>query len=211
MHIGASDMTLHYFLLPYLETFHEQYPKIKVSVSNAPTPETLENVRSGTIDFGVVSGPLQEKDAAGMEALPVRTIRDIFVAGEKFAKLKNRQISLHALSHLPLIVLEKNTSTRRYVDSVLQQYGVSVSPEFELSTSDMIVQFAKRNLGVGCVVEDFAEEAMERGELFPLLFTEKIPERRFYVAARKEEPLPAAARKLLAMIREDTKTKHRTP
>ena len=198
-------------LLPYLETFHEQYPKIKVSVSNAPTPETLENVRSGTIDFGVVSGPLQEEDAAGMEALPVRTIRDIFVAGEKFAKLKNRQISLHALSHLPLIVLEKNTSTRRYVDSVLQQYGVSVSPEFELSTSDMIVQFAKRNLGVGCVVEDFAEEAMERGELFPLLFTEKIPERRFYVAARKEEPLPAAARKLLAMIREDTKTKHRTP
>jgi len=211
VHIGASDMTLHYFLLPYLETFHEQYPKIKVSVSNAPTPETLENVRSGTIDFGVVSGPLQEEDAAGMEALPVRTIRDIFVAGEKFAKLKNRQISLHALSHLPLIVLEKNTSTRRYVDSVLQQYGVSVSPEFELSTSDMIVQFAKRNLGVGCVVEDFAEEAMERGELFPLLFTEKIPERRFYVAARKEEPLPAAARKLLAMIREDTKTKHRPP
>ena len=94
---------------------------------------------------------------------------------------------------------------------MLQQYGVSVSPEFELSTSDMIVQFAKRNLGVGCVVEDFAEEAMERGELFPLLFTEKIPERRFYVAARKEEPLPAAARKLLAMIREDTKTKHRPP
>lgn len=203
VHIGASDMTLHYFLLPYLETFHEQYPKIKVSVTNAPTPETLENVKSGTIDFGAVSGPLREEDASGMEAFPVRNIRDIFVAGEKFARLKNHQISLQALSDLPLIFLEKNTSTRRYVDSVLLQYGVSISPEFELSTSDMIVQFAKRNLGIGCVVEDFAEAAIGQGELFPLLLTEKIPERQFFVCARKEEPLPAAARKLLAMIRSD--------
>ena len=38
--IGASDMTLQYYLLPYLEQFHEKYPAIKVTVTNAPTPET---------------------------------------------------------------------------------------------------------------------------------------------------------------------------
>ena len=26
MHIGASDMTIQFYLLPYLEKFHEQYP-----------------------------------------------------------------------------------------------------------------------------------------------------------------------------------------
>ena len=35
--IGASDMTLQFFLLPYLEQFHKEYPKIKVTVTNAPT------------------------------------------------------------------------------------------------------------------------------------------------------------------------------
>ncbi len=39
--IGASDMTLQFYLLPYLEKFHEQCPNIKVVVTNAPTPETL--------------------------------------------------------------------------------------------------------------------------------------------------------------------------
>ena len=39
--IGASDMTLQFYLLPYLEQFHEKYPGIKVRVTNAPTPETL--------------------------------------------------------------------------------------------------------------------------------------------------------------------------
>lgn len=207
VHIGASDMTLHFFLLPYLEEFHGKYPKIKVSVSNAPTPETLENLRMGTIDFGVVSGPFEA--GSDIEKLPVRKIRDIFVAGEKFGKYQNRQVSLKELEHLPLILLEKNTSTRRYIDGELSHYGVQVTPEFELSTSDMIVQFAKRSLGIGCVVEDFALEELEKGTLFRLLVTEKIPERDFFVVTRRNVPLPQAAAALLQRIREDTNDRKR--
>ena len=48
--IGASDMTLQFYLLPYLEQFHEQYPKIKVMVSNGPTPETIDALENGGID-----------------------------------------------------------------------------------------------------------------------------------------------------------------
>ena len=41
----------------------------------------------------------------------------------------------------------------------------------------MIVQFARRNLGVASVVYDFAREALESGELFELKIQKKIPER----------------------------------
>ena len=44
VHIGASDMTLRFYLLPYLEKFHEKYPNVKVIVNNAPTPETLKTL-----------------------------------------------------------------------------------------------------------------------------------------------------------------------
>ena len=44
--IGASDMTLQFYLLPYLEQFHREYPKIKVNVTNAPTPETIKSLHS---------------------------------------------------------------------------------------------------------------------------------------------------------------------
>ena len=39
--IGASDMTLRFYLLPYLEDFHAKYPSIRVQVTNGPTPETM--------------------------------------------------------------------------------------------------------------------------------------------------------------------------
>ena len=57
--IGASDMTLQFYLLPYLERFHEAHPKIRVTVTNAPTPETLQHLGDGRIDFGVVNTPIE--------------------------------------------------------------------------------------------------------------------------------------------------------
>lgn len=196
--IGASDMTLKYYLLPYLEKFHVQYPKIKVTVYNSPTPETLSAMAEGKIDFGIVSSPLPGK--LELTVKKVREIHDIFVAGSRFLHLKDRQLPYQILEHLPVICLEKNTSTRRYIDSFLKENGVSLSPEFELATSDMIVQFALRNLGIGCVMEDFAKDALTNGSLFKLAFSGEIPSRNFYIVNRKDEALSPAAKALLTLF-----------
>ena len=196
--IGASDMTLQFYLLPYLEQYHERYPGIKVTVTNAPTPETLQFLEEGKIDFGIVSTPFEE--VPGLTVIPVREIEDVFVAGRRFIAYKNRTLDLQELEHLPMISLEQNTSTRRYMDSFLAENEVHIQPEFELATSDMIVQFALRNLGVGCVVKDFAKAEEESGRLFELRFNKIIPKRHFCVVLNNKIPLPAAAKKLLEIM-----------
>lgn len=200
LHIGASDMTLQFYLLPYLEKFHEKYPGVKVIVNNAPTPETIELLSREQIDFGLVSGPLPS--LPGVEAFPVREIQDTFIAARRFIQYRNRMLDFHDLEKLPLISLENRTSTRTYIDSFMAKNGVSIRPEFELATSDMIVQFTLRNLGVGSVVRDFAKEYLESGQLFELRFNKLIPRRDFYVIVDQREQLPAAASRLLKMIRE---------
>lgn len=196
--IGASDMTLQYYLLPYLEQFHEKYPGIKVIVTNAPTPETIENLEEGKIDFGVVTTPFLEKE--GLQVQAVREIEDIFVAGRKYFQLKNHMTDFKELSDYPIICLEKNTSTRRYMDALLKENQVVLNPEFELATSDMIVQFALRNLGIGCVVKDFAIEHIENGRLFELRFNKMIPKRKMCVITQTRMPISSAAKKLLELM-----------
>ena len=71
-----------------------------------------------------------------------------------------------------------------------------VRPEFELATSDMLIQFAVRNLGVASVVSDFAEKYIESGELFVLKFDRAIPEREFCIVSNERAPMSAAAEKL---------------
>lgn len=201
IHIGASDMTLQFYLLPYLERFHEKYPNIKVVVTNAPTPETLHNLQNGQIDFGIVSTPFEPLN--NMQTLSVRHIEDVFVCGRRFISYKNKTLDLSELEKLPIIYLEENTSTRTYMDQFLSANGVHVQPEFELATSDMIVQFALRNLGVGCVVRDFALPHIESGLLFELRFNKIIPKREFCVVTSDRHPMSIAAQNLLQIIRED--------
>ncbi len=196
--IGASDMTLQFFLLPFLEEFHRRYPNIKVNVSNAPTPETVRSLEEGKIDFGVVTTPVACKD--GMNQIPVKPIRNIFIAGNSFAHLKGQVLAYDALCGLPCIFLERNTSTRSFMDEFLASKGIEVKPEFELAISDMIVQFARRNMGIGCVMEGFAEEAIERGEVFELTFQEEMPLRHICIVTGDSNLISMAGRSLLDMI-----------
>ena len=177
--IGASDMTLQFYLLPYLEKY----------------------LREGHIDFGIVSTPFPERP--DIQMIPVREIEDVFVAGRRFFSYKNRTLDFQKLESLPLIFLEKNTSSRSYMDEFLAGNGVYVQPEFELATSDMIVQFVRRNLGVGCVMRDFARDYVESGLLFELRFNKIIPKRQFCVVRNTKMPMAPAAEKLLEIMELD--------
>jgi len=196
--IGASDMTLRYFLLPYLEEFHKQYPKVKIKVTNGPSPETVELLKKGIIDFGIVSLPLANNEA--IEILEVKKIQDCFVANHQFEELAGRQVSIKELVKYPIVILEKNTTTRQYIDDFLARYSVTLSPDFELATTDLIIQFACRGLGISCVVREFAEEYIKNGSLFEIKLEEEIPPRHIGIIKLRNIPLTAAAKKFMELI-----------
>jgi DNA-binding transcriptional LysR family regulator len=196
--IGASDMTLKYFLLPHLEEFHKRYPKVRIKVTNGPSPETVACLKNGFIDFGVASLPLSDDSA--VDIIEAMEIQDCFIANYKFGHLASKKIPLAELSDYPVIMLEKNTSTRRYIDHFLSSYGVTIIPEIELATSDLLVQFARRGLGISCVVRNFADNDLENGSLFELDLTEKIPPRQIGIIKLKSTPLSAAAVRFIELI-----------
>lgn len=198
--IGASDMTLQFYLLPLLEKFHDRYPKVKVIVSNAPTPETIDSLYEGKIDFGVVSTPFKAKDE--VETLVVKKIYNTFVAGRKYWPLKGKRLDYGELQEFPCIFLEKNTSTRRFMDEFLLGRGIVLEPEFELATSDMVVQFACRNMGIGCVMAEFAKEKLNSGEIFELAFRQPMPGREICVVTDKKNSISPAGEAFLKLLKE---------
>ena len=134
--------------------------------------------------------------------MPVRKIEDIFVAGRNFLEYTRQKQPLSVLEKVPLIMLDQDTSTRRYVQRFLEQRKVFVHPEFELATSDMIVQFALRNLGVGSVVRDFAKKELDSRELIELKLEEQLPQREFFVVTEEKGGSSLAAQELLRMLSE---------
>ena len=75
-----------------------------------------------------------------------------------------------------------------------------LNPEFELATSDMLIQFAEKSLGIASVVKDFALQKIKEDKLFLLQFDKKIPARRFCVVTDERIPPSTAAEHMLALL-----------
>ena len=96
--------------------------------------------------------------------------------------------------------MPRHVENGQAVAEFLEKEHVMLQPEFELATSDMLIQFAKRSLGVASVVEDFAKQAIREGELFELQFDKEIPKREFCIVYNDKIPMSTAAGKLFQTL-----------
>ncbi|GGH31087.1 LysR family transcriptional regulator [Paenibacillus segetis] len=195
--IGVGDTISRYFLLPYLEAFHNKYPNIKFKIVNGTTLELCSILKSGEVDIALCNFPL---DDSALELRPCMEIHDIFVCGPKYKELLSNPVSLDEVVRQPLIFLEKNSNSRRYVEDYLSSKGIKISPEFELGSHDLLLEFAKINLGVASVTKEFALEYIKKGLLYEVQLTEEIPKRNIGVCFLKSVPLSLASTKFMEII-----------
>ncbi|PAQ14961.1 LysR family transcriptional regulator [Bacillaceae bacterium SAOS 7] len=195
--IGVGDTISKHFLLPYLETFHNKYPNIKLTIVNGTTDELIAVLKSGGVDIVFCNFPI---DDSTLELRPCFEIQDIFVYGEKFKKLLSKRVSIEELLKLPLIFLEQKSNSRKYVEDYLLSKGVKLSPEFELGSHDLLLEFAKINLGIACVTREFSKDYLRKGLLYEVKLTEDIPKRDVGVCFLKSVPLSPASTKFVELI-----------
>lgn len=195
--IGVGDTISKYFLLPYLEEFHNRYPNLKFKIINGTTLELCSLIKSGEIDIAICNLPI---DDPSLEFITCGEVRDIFVCGEKYKGLTKKKISLEEMVKYPLIFLEPNSNSRKYVENFMLSNGIKISPEFELGSFDLLLEFAKINLGIACVVKEFSKDYLEQGLLYEVKVLEEIPSRSIGVCYLKSVSLSLASTKFVEIL-----------
>lgn len=197
LRIGVGDTISRYFLLPYLEVFHNGYPNISFKIVNGTTFELCASLKSGEVDIIICNFPL---DDPTLEMRSCIDVHDIFVCGEKYKKRFSKPVSLDELVKMRLIFLESNSNSRKYVEDYLISKGIKISPEFELGSHDLLLEFAKINLGIACVTEEFSQEYLHKGLVHRVKLTEEIPKRSVGVCYLKSVPLSRAATRFVDIV-----------
>ncbi len=197
LRIGVGDTISRYFLLPYLEEFHLRYPGIKLNILNGTTTEICAFIKSGRADLGICNLPIQDEH---IEVIPCKEIQDIFVCGEKYKKITKNPISFEYLMKLPLIFLEEKSNSRIFVESFLKKKGFQLSPIFELGSYDLLIEFTRINLGISCVIKEFSEDYIKRGEIYKISLEEEIPKRSIGICYLKNVSLSRAATRFVERI-----------
>lgn len=187
--IGISNTLCKYFFMPHLEEFHHRYPGIRIAIVNRTSSQTLDLLRQGLIDFGIVSIPRDRSEFVYHDLL---TIEDIFVSGKRYPEL-SEPVPLAALNQYPLMMLEKHNLTRRYIDDYLAANQTVLQPEIEMGSMDFLIDFARIGLGIALVIKKFVEDELNRGLLFQLPVAPAIPARKVGIVVAKNLPFSIAA------------------
>lgn len=194
--IAAGDTITSHFLLPYLEKFHALYPGISIKMENSYSEHMIECVKEGKAELAFVNLPI--KADRELEILPCLEIHDIFVCGSDYNMKKS--YSRAEMAEQPLILLETNSSSRRFVDENFAKSGITLNPHIEMAAHELLIRFASIRLGVSCVVEEFSKNELEGGIIRKMPLNEPLPPRSIGCAYLKHNPLSLAAKEFLKII-----------
>ena len=174
--IGVSNTLCRFIMVKYLKGFIEQYPHIKITIESQPTTQTLSMLEQQRIDIGLV---VEQKSAKSMNFIPVMDIEDIFVATPSYLEnLKLREgADTDVFQSGNLMLLDKNNITRHYIDDYMSVNEIVANNLLEVTTMDLLIEFARIGLGIGCVIKEFVQEDLDSGRLAQLKLDTPIHKR----------------------------------
>ena len=190
--IGVSETALHEVLLSALVKYHTLYPKIKFNLINLTNIQAISATKNQAVDFALIATPFDTDKT--ITSVPIKKFQDIVVCGKRYKYLTSEKVSFKELTKHCIISLNKTTKTYEYYSKIFHKYGLSFSPDIEVSTSNQILPIAQNNLGIGFVPASFAEKELASGEVFRLETEEVIAPREVCLIKRSDFSLSVAAK-----------------
>lgn len=165
--IGVSNTLCKYILLPCLKGFVEQYPHVKVVIDSQDTARTISMLEQQQLDIGLIAEP---KIRRSLTFLPIMEIADTFVCTRTY--LDNLRIregkDADVFSTGTVMLLDRKNMTRVHIDAYFAENNIEPQQVLEANTMDLLIEFAKIGLGIGCVIREFVKDELADGSLIEI-------------------------------------------
>lgn len=208
LRIGASAVLCKYMLLPYLKGFARENPTVKITIECQSSRRTNELLENGSIDVALMVRP---DDLTGRQYVSLGKISDVFTAAPSFLESvgykPHKPLSAEEFSSLikssgGVMLLDSQNGTRHRIDRYFRAEGIAAEKTgiLEVSSMDMIIEFARTGLGIGCVIESFIRDDIKSGALAEIPLKDPVGEREVGFAAMSGRGVSAAAKRFIDFV-----------
>ena len=199
LRIGASDTICRYFLVPFLNKFHKEYPDVHIKVTNQTSPGCVDLLENGQVDFIVTNYP-NSRIGNTNRIYTIKKFNDVFVANRNFFNLEDQEFSFEDLLDYPILMLDRQSTTSEFLHHLFLQHELDLVPEIELSSNDLLLDLANIGLGIAFIPDYLLTE--ERSDMYPLKLKEALPEREIVIVTSESIPLSPAAKEFIKFFKE---------
>jgi DNA-binding transcriptional LysR family regulator len=187
--VGANEGTCLHILPEVFAEFKKLYPNVAVQISRLERAKILESIIDNSVDFGVVSTPVDDK-----RLTVVNIHRDELVIivppGHPLSRMK--QAGIADVARFPLL-LPKVGRTRDALANLFDEHRVKPRVSMELDSSELLKRFVAADVGVGFIARSNILEDAKAGVLVAVPLADASIRRDLALVFRKDKALSRAA------------------
>ncbi|GAB4474920.1 MAG: LysR family transcriptional regulator [Anaerolineae bacterium] len=165
LHLGATPGPGAYLLPEWMQSFHNRFPNLRISVSTDDPQHIVEALSAGKIDLGFVESERLPSEV--VDSLILREVESLIVVGPGHPWWERASLSLRDLQGQPFLAPAHGSQTRMWLDNNLAQQDVSVAVIAEFDSMEGIKQSVGAGMGVSilpaCVIQREASAGLLRG------------------------------------------------
>lgn len=153
--LGASDTLATHLLPPVFAAFRRAHPAVELRLDNRPSPALAERVALREIDLAVVAFPLApgSSQLAKLKQVPLAAQHDVVIAPRGHELGKKTRVRLSELAKHPLVLLDRTTGARVWLERQFTQAAVTPRVSMEMSSLEVLKRLVALNFGVSVVPE----------------------------------------------------------
>ncbi len=191
--IGLHDLP------PYLKRFLKAYPTVNVHVEYQRANQVYEDVLGNVVDLGLVAYP--NKDSR-LEMVHLREEQMVLICHPKHPLARAKTVRLAQLDGQKFIGFEPDIPTRKAVDKVLRDAGITIRVVMEFDNIETVKRAVEIEAGVSIVPDGTVAGEVAKQTLTAVPIADAHIGRPLGVIYKKNKVLSPAMKQFIQLLKE---------
>jgi DNA-binding transcriptional LysR family regulator len=187
--VGANEGTCLHILPEVFAEFKKLYPDVAVQISRLERAKILESIIDNSVDFGVVSMPVEDKR---LTVVNIHRDELVVIAPPGHLLSSMQQAGIADVARFPLL-LPKVGRTRDALENLFYEHRLKPKVSMELDSSELLKRFVAADVGIGLIARSNVLEDVKAGVLAAVPLADASIRRDLALVFRKDKALSRAA------------------
>jgi DNA-binding transcriptional LysR family regulator len=160
----AGGMTVCLYVFPpLLKQLRRAHPSLDVRLTVALAGRSVQEIRGGRIDAGLLTLPVEEGD---LVTVPVLREELLLVTAPAHQLARRRKVTPRDLDGQPFVLFELGSATRKVIDQFFASEKIDPTIVMDTENVEIIKAMVKTGLGIGIVPYQAIAREVKAGQLF---------------------------------------------
>lgn len=201
LRVGAT-IALGNFLMPrVVEKMQNIYPGLSIKVQICNGMLLQESLMNNAIDLALIEGNITLKY---LKAELLARDKLVLIMSPEEARKKEEKIYLEELAKSPLLLREKGSAGRTFLEHIFALHGLLLEPMWESVSTQALVKAVGRGLGISFLPYQLVQEDIEKGSIV----TKKVEDEKFirdnFITWHENKYLTESAKKFIQICHDFT-------